>query len=193
VALPYKRFLGKLNGKNIKFFTKQLDYKIKDQQERIQKVRDILYTQKGEYSDKFFEEYIDDYYKKNPNKQDFLSQDIDVFKELEKMANYILFCPGAERITKKTKYNFYTDEKFKEVLKKDIHLDSIISDVNNSIDDTGNNTDEDALSGDEVIAYLIRKGENYKKQIKQKIFKNDYKDKELSCLNDYQNSIDNMK
>jgi hypothetical protein len=192
VALPYKRFIGKLNGKNIKFFTKQLDYSIKDQQKRIERVKDVLYTKDG-YIDKFFEEYMDDYYKKHPNKEDYLSQDIEVFKELEKMANYILFCPGAERITKKTKYNFYTDDKFKEKLRKDIHLDGIISSVNNNIDDSGNNTDIDALNGDEVIAYLIRKGENYKKQIKQKIFKKDFKDKELKCLIDYQNSIDSMR
>lgn len=98
------------------------------------------------------------------NTSDGLYSETNITHELEKMADYILYAPDGERINKTTEYNFYTEEKFKERLNKDMNLEGALSDNGGS---------------EERIDFLIRKGNNYKKEIKQKFNKSDLKDEDL--------------
>ena len=99
------------------------------------------------------------------NTSDGIYSETNIARELEKMADYILYAPDGERINKTTEYNFYTEEKFKERLKKDMNLEGALS-----------RSGED---DDERIDFLIRKGNNYKLETKQKFQKKDLKDEEL--------------
>jgi len=117
-----------------------------------------------------------------------INDDLELMNEnhlLEKMADYILFSPDAKRITKKTKYNFYSEKQFKKRLDKELLIENI--NINNS----RNNSEVDDENGfDEIIDFLIRKGQNHKKQIKQKIFPKDFYDNEIGeYLCAYQKTI----
>lgn len=187
MALPYQKFNGKIDGKTIYDFTKQLDYSEDlTQKDRIKLVYDILY--KDGYIDKFFEDFFSYYYNPHLTKEDCLSHQHNVFQELDKMANYILYSPDGERITKKTKYNFYTENRFQKELHKELSIDKMVEDVEEMSED-----EIDTNVYDEVIDFLIRKGENYKKSKKQKITKKDLKDKELKCVQEYQDYINYAK
>lgn len=98
------------------------------------------------------------------NTSDGIYSETNIARELEKIADYILYAPDGERINKTTEYNFYTEEKFKERLNKDMNLEGALS-------DSGDNA--------ERIDFLIRKGDNYKLEAKQKFQKKDLKDKDL--------------
>lgn len=98
------------------------------------------------------------------NTSDGIYSETNIAKELEKMADYILYAPDGERINKTTEYNFYTEEKFKERLNKDMNLEGVLSDSRDNA---------------ERIDFLIRKGDNYKLEAKQKFQKGDLKDKDL--------------
>ena len=60
-----------------------------------------------------------------------------VCKQLDMMANYILYSPGAERVNpKNTEYNFYTEEKFPPLMSKKgkkANIDAIVNKINNQI------------------------------------------------------------
>lgn len=99
------------------------------------------------------------------NTSDGIYSETNIARELEKMADYILYAPDGERINKTTEYNFYTEEKFKERLKKDMNLEGTLS--------------KSGEDDDERIDFLIRKGNNYKLETKQKFQKKDLKDEEL--------------
>lgn len=182
----YERFNGKLCGKTIYDFKNAIDYDIDEQQKRIQALYDLLYE--DGYLHGYFEEFFSDWYNPHLTKDDCLSEDHNVFQELEKMANYILYAPDGERITLKTKYNFYTAPKFQERLSKDISIDDMVARAEENSED-----DEDTNMYDEVIDFLIRQGNNYKVAIKQVITKEDLQDKELKVVKDYQDAIDHLR
>lgn len=182
----YERFNGKLCGKTIYDFKNAIDYDIDEQQKRIQALYDLLYE--DGYLHGYFEEFFSDWYNPHLTKDDCLSEDHNVFQELEKMANYILYAPDGERITLKTKYNFYTAPKFQERLSKDISIDDMVARAEENSED-----DEDTNMYDEVIDFLIRQGNNYKVAIKQVITKEDLQDEELKVVKDYQDAIDNLR
>lgn len=180
--------------------TSKLDYKVIDQKERIKLVKKILEEKnenKNEENKKLSEE-IDDYFENNFNPHpkcgehgDILSHDDKMCQQLDAVANYILFCPGALRITKKTEYNFYTEKQFEEQEKNKPHIECMIDKINNK-----HNNYESTISpmtGNEVIDYLKRKGNNYKKEIKQVISKKDLIDPELKVVKEYQDYIDSLK
>ena len=182
----YNKLKGELNGKTANYFVNNLDFNVTTTEGRLDEVNKILYNEAGNL-DGFFEEYYDQnktkpYFNPNPNKSGILSSDDPVSKELEKMANYLLFAPDGEKMDKKVKYNFYTEEKFKNLINRELKLDDVLK--NENMDD-GNYY--------EVIDYLIRKGDNYKMSNQQVIFKDDYKDEKLESLNKYQFSIDGMR
>jgi len=117
------------------------------------------------YLDKYIEKYInhfDDRFNFCPTMSQNLSDKDKVCIELESMANYVLYSPDAPRI-QKTKYNFYTEEKFAERLSKDMYING----ANNDSADVENAKFED------MIDFLIRSNVNYKREKKQKIFLED--------------------
>jgi hypothetical protein len=197
MALPRSKFDGKLNNKTIYDFKKQLDYNL-SQKKRIQLVKNILYTQNGmiqEHLDPYFEEFFEQnnqggidisHFKVGLNKKDNLSENNNVCNELEKMANYILFSPDGQRITKKTKYNFYPEHKLKEKMDKEESLDKLLEDKYD--DDEYDNLNTTVF--DEIINYLVVPAKNYKKEIKQTIYDKDLNDPELKSIKNYQDFID---
>jgi hypothetical protein len=194
LSLPYNNFFGSLNGKTIVDFTKQLDYTITSQEKRNELVDKIVNTQHVgniDLPDKFFEEFFEQkdiengidksHIKLCLTTKDNLSDKNGVCKALEKMADYILYAPDGEKITRKTEYNFYRDETIFKKMQKQISLDELTAKINK---------DGDFNSKEEVIDFLIRKGQNYKKEIEQIITKKDLQNEKLYYLKDYQNVID---
>lgn len=170
--------------------TSKLNYKIEDQEERIKISEQVLSDSK-----KDLDKYFDDYFDVHPNSGKHggaLSSENGVCKQLDMMANYILYSPGAERVNpKNTEYNFYTEEKFNEQERKKANIDAIVNKINNhknSYEDTSSTTTQA-----EVIDYLIRTGDNYKKEIQQEISKVDIKDPELKIVKEYQEYINASK
>lgn len=185
--LPIKRFMGKIDGKDIYYFSRLLDYALK-QKERVEHLNKILYNN-GKL-DKYFEEVfiqrdivngIDtSHIKLCLDKTGFLSSDINVCREIEKMADYVLFSPDGERITKKTIYNFYPKEIFEQKIRKEEKISAF-------------GALEDEQRNEDVIDFLIREGENYKKQIQQKITFKDLNDVALSVLKEYEKFINKLR
>lgn len=114
------------------------------------------------------------------NTSDGVYSESNIAKEIEKMADYILYAPDGERINKKTQYNFYTEDGFQKKLGRE--KEKSLGKILHSATKRGN------LEEPEVIDFLIRKGNNYKLEKKQKIFKSDIK--KLPELKEYQNAID---
>ena len=172
---------------------KKVDYKIEDQQERIDLVYKLLYPDGELHKD--IASYFDNSIFMHPNKNQPLSESNYMCAFLNTLANYILFCPGAERITKKTKYNFYTDKSFRQLLKKNLYIDAMVDRAE------GETSDESIIDRyDETIDFLIRKSKNYKKDKKQKIDSQDmdiqldksrFKGKKISIGN--RNEFDDIK
>lgn len=182
----YERFNGKLSGKTIYDFKKDIDYGIEEQQKRLKAMQELLHD--GQHLHGYFEEFLSDWYNPHLTKDDCLSEDHNVFQELEKMANYIIYAADGEKITKKTKYNFYTQRKFEERLSKDASIDDMVATAEENLED-----DCDLNVYDEVIDFLIRQGTNYKKEIKQIITDDDLKDNDLEVVGYYQDSIDHLR
>ena len=139
--------------------------------------------------DLLFGHYVEDYFKINVNKKDRLSDQDAVCRQLEVMADYILFAPDAKPLTMKLKYKMYSKTRFAEKIKKEEHLDGIVSSFET----------EDGFGGDEVIDFLIREGQNYKVKVEQKLLSEDYHDPEINInetdrniIQQYQDFIDLM-
>lgn len=181
MAFPIKNFSGKINNKNTTSFLKNLDIGL-CQKDRINLINDLLYTQhenNGDYLDSFYETYFDKKYKFNPSQDDYLSTENNVCKSLEKMANYILFSPDAEK-TQKIKYSILKPndlfKKYKCVKPKMLYISDLIEEEYN----TGNYVD--------IIIFLLSK-KNYKKQISQNIYSEDLKIPTIKQYQDYKDII----
>jgi predicted DNA-binding protein (UPF0251 family) len=194
--LQNNRFDGKINDKSIGDFTSKLNYDL-GQADRIELVNEIVNTQETNgknVPDKFFEEFFDQkdtvngidpsHIKICLSQSDGLSDNNAVCKALERMADYILFAPDGEKIDKKTKYNFYTEDSLGRKMSKEPSLEGITKKVGNS-----NNN----VSDEEVIDFLISKGKNFKKSIQQKIYKQDIRNDKLFCVKDYDNMITQLQ
>lgn len=155
MALPIKNFHGKIDGLTASDYVKQLDYSLKTTQERLEKVKKIL------EKPIFFEKYFSYYHKININKEDFLSNDKNICKSIEKFADYLLLSSDLnEKIDYKTKewttkYIFYTDRKL------------------------GRKIAEDKKRKIDTLMFLVDKNRNYRKQVKQEIKDKDYFDKDF--------------
>lgn len=102
---------------------------------------------------------------------DSLYTESNIAKELTKIADYIL-----AKDTKKssTNYKFFTDEElFKKKLKEQELVNKIKQETNKE---------------NEVIYYLKKKGQNFKKEKKQQIYKSDIE--AIPILQEYQASLD---
>ena len=183
MALPRKNFNGSIDNKNIYDFLKKLNYSLK-QKQRIELTQELLYID-GKLN-LFFEEYFDKYFKIPITSDEFLSQDINVCRVLENFANYILFSPDSERITKKTQYNFYPSKQLRKKENKTLSLNHMITHGEYQKDDTF-----DDVVYSEVIDYFVRH-KNFKKEIKQEITEDDLRDPELICVLNYQDLIDKI-
>ena len=178
-----KSFKGKLNGKKIEDFTKQLDYSIENTEDRIELVRDILYPD-GELDDYFAQYFFGEadesgkkrnYFKVELNKTDPLSEDNNVCKKLEQMANYILFCDKDKN--ENTNYNIMTknDKKRTQRYEKE------------SYDNLLQKKDKNGFG---IIEKEIINAKNYKKKVVQKIYKKDLENKYIKQI---QIEIDKLK
>jgi hypothetical protein len=173
LALPRKNFTSKLDGKNTYDYTSHIDYSIDTQQERINKVCEIF------KNDDFYVDYFDNYFKVSPNTKEFLSIDNNVCNSLERFADYILLAPDKrEEYRKGTRYIFYTEDKMNERIQREKSLEAITE-------------QNDSSKYEETIMFLVDKGKNYKKEIKQDIFESDYDDTEIGLyLTDYKDVLD---
>lgn len=158
-------FKHKLSGQEIGDFTKKLDYSL-CQKERLDLAENILYGENNSLNP-YFEEYFDNYYKVHAGQLDPLAEDDNVCQALDSIANYILYSPDSERITKKTKYNFYTEQKLQEKINKEISIEEVVDTFKN------NNKNFDSNIYNEVLDFLVVKGHNNKRIVKQKIYMND--------------------
>lgn len=165
--------------------TQQLDYDL-SQKERVELTKKLLYPNGKLHP--FLEEYLSNYYNPHISTDDPLSEHNEVFKALSKIADYILFSPDGERITKRTKYNFYTDKKLKDNMKKEISLEKMVEEA----EDETNEFNVDPKIYDAVIPFIVGVDNDYKKYkkvIKQYITKKDLRDPELQCVRDYQELV----
>lgn len=196
MALPMKRFNGELGGVTIYDMKKELDYSIDSQKERLELVERIVNDENGlpnDYFKDFFEQKTEDgvnksHFKVNITKSELLSHKHNVCQEIEKIADYILFAPDAKPLTMKTTHRFYTDALMEQKLNREQSLEGIAKKVASST------TDE--FDGDvtgEVIDFLVRKGQNYKVEAKQKIYAKDMHDEELGVVKDYEDFINHLK
>lgn len=175
MALPYTKFRGKLHGEKAENFIKKLDFSLK-QQDRVKKTQELM-------EHPYWNEYFDTYFKAEISQDENLSDHINVCQVLNSIANYILFSPDGERIDKKVKYNFYTEKKFNEILCKESSIESKAEDAVSGLDHYDG--DEQFLNQySEVINYLVRPSENYKKEISQKIYEDDLSDEHIRSYHD---------
>ena len=159
MAKKFTRFRKNIDigGDSITNYLAQLDTSL-PQPKRIEKVYEILCDLVGdgemaEYLPKeYFAAIMSEEVDKIPiinvclNQTDSLSEDEPFFKLMQRFVNYILYSPDAEKIDKKTKYNFYKDEKSFRRAQRDFSLESLMADNNGAID------------------YLIPKQKNFKKE-----------------------------
>lgn len=152
-------FIGVLDGTNVNDINKKIDYTKTKLQDRIETVNNIL------DETEFYSEYFSDFFKGSINSGDHLSNDVNVCKSLERMANYLLNSDEvkAEEDKETTQYVFHTDEKyFQKKVERERSMEAMSETV------SGGHTDH-------VIHFLKRDGKNYKKPKQQFITDDDLK------------------
>ena len=174
-------FTGNINGVSMQDFTSKLDYKLK-QKERVEHLHKVLNDDKGRPNE-FFEELFHQEseggrdiskVKVNLGQNDYLYSETNTAKQLETMANYILYAKDGESLTKKTKYNFFQSEEQFNIRVRNKRL--FYNDV------TGGKREES-----EALDFLLNLNNQYKKAKTQKIYKEDLKNPVLAK---YQEAID---
>lgn len=159
-------FNGNINNKTVYDIKGKLDFTVNNLEERKKRVDEIL-SDKDETGRNFFETYFDEHYKAELNQSDALSENNNVCKTLEQMADYLLGSVEIreERKSGEQQYRFYMDRnEFNKVINREQSL-------NGKCDAAQLKT---GISGSEdtVIHYLLQKS-NYKKAKKQTITKSD--------------------
>jgi len=150
-------FVGKLDGTDVNELNKQIDYKKTKLDDRMKVVEKLI------NGTEFYGEYFDNYFKANINAGDYLSNDVNVCKSLERMANYILNSEEikAEEDASKTQYVFHTDAKY---FQKKVDREGSIE----KITQTENGGHEES-----IIHFLKREDGNSKKEKAQYISMDD--------------------
>ena len=124
-------FQGEIDNTNIKDFFK-LDMEKRSTQERLDEVSDSL------NGNDYFTDFFSEYFKVSLNSGDALSEDVNVCKTLESMANYILNSEDEVEHRRKEKptYVFHTNrEKFEGKMKREmISVKSDDGSMNNLVD-----------------------------------------------------------
>ncbi|MEG0908784.1 MAG: AsnC family protein [Bacilli bacterium] len=119
-------FRGELNGKTATDLRK-LEYELDTLEQRRESVERLV-GETGVCKD-FYDEYIEEYYKCNTSNE--LTEDINVFKNIENMGTYLLNSRDLPR-EKKQEYKIYTDEQlFKKSL---MECNSVCSNGDQEID-----------------------------------------------------------
>lgn len=169
-------FHGELDSHTSKDFSK-MDYSITKLSERLKYVNEKV------DSNYFFVEYFDNHFKVGVNASDPLSEDVNICKILENMANYIL---NSDEVKEEDERNkpIYVFHKNSENLEAKIKRESI------SI--TGINGSTNIVDEENVIHSLVVKNKNYRLPKVQKIVKSDLKEDSLlgEILRDYQVFLD---
>lgn len=163
----------------------KLDYtreKLNDRMNYIKKKYDRI--------NKYHEEYTSEYYKVNINTDDNLSSDINIFKALERDANYLLNSLDLPR-DNQHKYTMLTQEEFDKVIKKEDKGDITDEAYKNILKPSFKNdyinmdlkiTAKD-LAEDSEMGAILRDYEKIRTHIKDEIAK--IKSKQYSYLNVY--------
>lgn len=185
-----EKFNGIINGVHINDFLKCIDNSL-TQAERLAKLEEVLYDGKGNLHN-FFEELfsneeptssgskeVKSWFNMVLSQSDFLSDKNDVCNKLEMLASWLLFSPDAERITKKTKYNFYSKEALDKKMQREVSFGDFQSD------------EFDDLIYDEIIDFVVDPNENYRMEAETKITATDIR--EIAPVSDYQKLIDHIK
>lgn len=172
MAFAKRHYDYKVNGVNIYTLTAKRDFAL-NQQERINLVKEIMYDENGHLCE-FLETFLDDPSIFCLSSKKPLSHEINVCNEIEKLANYILYSPDGERLTRKVEYNFYTD---RDAFKKAQREASLYY-------------DED-VDPDDALDFLIDSSHNYLCETSQKIYASDLKRFEI--LRSYSEAISNYQ
>jgi len=147
-----QNFLAELDGTTVYELNQKIDYSKLTLDERKREVESIL-----ENTD-FYSEYFSEHFKGSINSGDSLSQEINVCKSLEKMANYLLNSEEVRKMedAEQTKYVFHTDAQyFRKKIERESSLEFLLD------------------SGEGTIHFLKRNEKNYKKPKTQVITKDD--------------------
>lgn len=148
-----------LNGESLQEYINQLDNRLLTN-DRLQLVRDLLIVESSE-NEYGKLEIVNDFLlealtMKVEGKQivdvslttaSNLSDEDTFFIQMQRFANYILYAPDSERITKKVKYNFYPEKQFRAKINKDKPMSEFKNDDDADI---------------EVIDFLVGRQVNYK-------------------------------
>lgn len=160
-------FRGKLNGKYLEDYISQIDYELHSLQDRINCVNKIL------EEDSYYVEYFDKYFVYSPNCNQHLSENDNVCRSLEKMADYLLFSEEEKQRQKenKTEYKIFKSAKMFKLATREMGA----GDINE-------------LEINKPMCMLIEGNKNYYLENKQNIFESDFKDREIGdILIDYRN------
>lgn len=156
------RFKGNLAGIEQERLS-ELDFTLTSLKDR-QSFIDKKYEMYGAY----YDEYIDEYYKVGLNTTDDLSENINVFRTIERDADYLLNSCDLPR-DRQQQYKFYTKAEFEALLKKEKR--------NQSMDSTA-----------EVIDILEPNNGNYYLDTSIEIKNSDFKDEKIGeILTSYDN------
>lgn len=182
--LPRKNFYGQLEGKSIYDFTRELDYSL-SLENRLNILNNRLYDNEGK-QDPFFDELFmqDDgentSFKSHinllPTNKECVYSETNIAKELEKMADYLLFAYDKENDNKDTvDYVILTEKELEQRTKLE-------------------NSFVDRIEEEGKMLFIQDASKNYKLEIKQKIYKQDLEE-ETQCgkiLRNYQKAIDTL-
>jgi DNA-binding CsgD family transcriptional regulator len=152
-------FTGSLDGTTVNEINKKLDYTKTNLEDRKNIVNDIL------DNTSFYQKYFDDYYNPSPTNSETLSEENNVCKSLEAMANYLLNSDEVKEEKRKneTKYVFYTDtDYFKSKMNREPSIENLTNIDNIDCQET-------------IIHFFKREEKNYKKAKDQKITAADLK------------------
>lgn len=159
-------FNGKINNQNVYEVKQALDYKVRDLEGRRKIVDDVL-SNTDENGLNFFENYFDGHYKCELNQNDSLSENNNVCKALEQMADYLL---GSEEVRddrkeKKQGYRFFIDRnEYNRAMRREESMEHKCELAKAKTGISG--------SEDTVINFLIQ-NKNFKKPKRQVITKED--------------------
>ena len=159
-----------------------LDYNL-SQRERVDFLNNMLNSKESlDYFEDLFEQKQEDGNNTSKTKlvlsqNDLTYSETNTAKELERLANYLIYAPDGEKLTKKTRYNFYKDETEykKRISSKVMFLDDAVN------SGTFNN---------EAIDFLLRAAQPHAKSKKQALYKEDLKN---PVLKEYEDSINILK